>query len=109
MARIGSSEPVELRQEMSELIEGFDISRFGAAPTKFDVEDLPPLSAKLLHGMELALVKDDLATLEVPETVASDFWEMARENITSRKDILQRFLHCCSLAFQLLDLLICLF
>jgi glutamyl-tRNA synthetase len=36
MARLGSSDPVELRGDMDELIEGFDISRFGAAPTKFD-------------------------------------------------------------------------
>lgn len=87
MARIGSSDPMELRQDMADLIEGFDISRFGSAPTKFDVADLGPLSAKLLHGMELERVADDLQALEIPDEVAENFWEMARENIETRADI----------------------
>ena len=48
MARLGSSDPVELRSDMAELIDGFDMNRFGAAPTKFDVQDLFPLTAKAL-------------------------------------------------------------
>ncbi|MEM7321170.1 MAG: glutamate--tRNA ligase, partial [Pseudomonadota bacterium] len=33
MARLGSSDPVELRDDMQQLIDGFDVTRFGAAPT----------------------------------------------------------------------------
>ena len=40
MARLGSSDPMELRNKMSELIEGFEVSHFGNAPTKFVVSDL---------------------------------------------------------------------
>jgi len=87
MARIGSSDPVELRQDMADLIDGFDISRFGSAPTKFDVADLGPLSAKLLHGMDFARVKDGILALGVPETLAEAFWEMAHENIETRAGI----------------------
>ena len=39
LARLGSSQPVDLRTSLDELIEGFDISQFGSAPTKFDVDD----------------------------------------------------------------------
>jgi len=87
MARIGSSDPVELRQDMADLVEGFDISRFGSAPTKFDVADLGPLSAKLLHAMDFERVKTEISTLGVPDDVALNFWEMARENINTRADI----------------------
>lgn len=87
MARIGSSDPMELRQDMSDLIEGFDISRFGSAPTKFDVADLGPLSAKLLHGMEFSRAASDLQALDIPADIAENFWEMARENIETRADI----------------------
>ncbi len=87
MARLGSSDPVELRQDMAELVEGFDISRFGAAPTKFDVADLSGLSAKLLHGMEYAKVAEDIRALGVPDDIAADFWDMARENIETRADL----------------------
>ncbi|HBR36397.1 MAG TPA: glutamate--tRNA ligase, partial [Sulfitobacter pontiacus] len=46
MARLGSSDPIELRTDMESLIDGFDIERFGSAPTKFDVEDLFPMTGR---------------------------------------------------------------
>ena len=44
MARLGSSRPVELFTNIDDLAEGFDVGTFGAAPTKFDAEDLFPLA-----------------------------------------------------------------
>ncbi len=87
LARLGSSDPIELRQDMADLIEGFDLSRFGSAPTKFDVADLGPLSAKLLHSMDISRVQADLQALEIPDALATPFWEMARENIETRADL----------------------
>ncbi len=89
MARLGSSDPVELRGEMSALIDGFDITRFGAAPTKFDVEDLFPLTAHYLQGLPLSAVRDQVAALGVPEDLAEPFWLMARDNITTLADLRQ--------------------
>ncbi|WP_209506392.1 MULTISPECIES: glutamate--tRNA ligase [unclassified Ruegeria] len=87
MARLGSSDPVELRSEMAELIDGFDVSRFGAAPTKFDVQDLFPLTAKHLQSLPLANVADAVADAGVPAELAEPFWAMARENITTLADL----------------------
>ncbi|NOD64205.1 MULTISPECIES: glutamate--tRNA ligase [unclassified Ruegeria] len=87
MARLGSSDPVELRSDMAELIEGFDINRFGAAPTKFDVQDLFPLTAKHLQSLPLADVADAVADAGVPADLAEPFWAMARENITTLADL----------------------
>ena len=87
MARLGSSDPVELRTDMAELIEGFDINRFGAAPTKFDVEDLYPLTARYLHTQPLEAVRDHIDALGVPADQAEAFWSMARENITTLADL----------------------
>ncbi|MBO9434286.1 glutamate--tRNA ligase [Ruegeria sp. R13_0] len=87
MARLGSSDPVELRAEMAELIEGFDINRFGAAPTKFDVQDLFPLTAKHLQSLPLADVAEAVADAGVPADLAEPFWAMARENITTLADL----------------------
>ena len=78
---------MELRQDMADLIEGFDLSRFGSAPTKFDIVDLGPLSAKLLHGMAFDRIKTDIEALGLPESLAEPFWKMARENIETRADI----------------------
>lgn len=87
MARLGSADPVELRGSLDELIEGFDITRFGAAPTKFDAADLFPLTARHLHALPFDAVRDEIAALGVPEDIAPRFWEVVRENITVRADM----------------------
>ncbi|WP_212525328.1 glutamate--tRNA ligase [Actibacterium sp. MT2.3-13A] len=87
MARLGSSQPVELCSSLDELIEGFDLSNFGAAPTKFDVDDLFPLTAKYLHSLPLEAVAGDVAALGVPADKAEAFWNVVRENITVKSDM----------------------
>ncbi len=87
MARLGSSDPVELRSSIDEIAEGFDLTRFGAAPTKFDVDDLWPLAARVLHAMPLSDVEAELRAAGVPEDKAHAFWSVIRENITSLKEI----------------------
>ncbi len=87
MARLGSADPVELRTDMAELIEGFDISRFGSAPTKFDADDLFPLTARVLQGRDFADVKAHIVALGVPEDQAERFWSVTRENITTLHDL----------------------
>ena len=87
MARLGSSDPIELRSEMAELIEGFDINRFGSAPTKFDVQDLFPLTGRYLQSLPLDKVQSDLDALGVPADKQAPFWDVAKENITTLGDL----------------------
>ncbi len=87
MARLGSSDPVELQTSIDDLVQGFDITRFGSAPTKFDEQDLFPLTAHHLQSLPLAAVQDDIAALGVPEALAERFWNVTRDNITTRADL----------------------
>ena len=87
LARLGSSDPVELRSTHQELIDGFDLSRFGSAPTKFDVDDLRPLTARVLHGRSYADVADALSARGVSGPKAEPFWLMARENVEVIADV----------------------
>lgn len=87
LARLGSSEPVELQASVDELIEGFDLSKFGTAPTKFDVKDLYPLTARYLSGLFLDDVADAVSGAGVPAESAEAFWTVTRENITTLKDL----------------------
>ncbi len=87
MARLGSSEPIEVRASVAEVVDGFELSTFGAPPTKFDVEDLKPLSAKVLAGLSLDAVAGELSDLGIPSELQADFWEMIHENISSRGEI----------------------
>ncbi|MQQ09717.1 glutamate--tRNA ligase [Epibacterium sp. SM1979] len=94
MARLGSSDPVELRTDMAELIEGFDVSRFGTAPTKFDVQDVFPLTARYLQAQSAEDVKSELDALGVPAQTQPAFWDVARENITTLGDLAQWWSLC---------------
>ena len=87
MARLGSSDPVELCTSLDEIADGFEIGHFGAAPTKFDVDDLYPLTARLLHDLPLAAVAEDVRAAGVPDALAQRFWDVTRENITTRGDL----------------------
>ena len=87
MARLGSADPVELRASHGELIDGFDLSRFGAAPTKFDEADLFPLTHRVLAAAPLSAVAADVAAAGVPDALAEPFWRVIRDNVETRADI----------------------
>ncbi|MBU2980889.1 glutamate--tRNA ligase [Lentibacter algarum] len=87
MARLGSSDPAELCRDMAELVEGFEIGNFGTAPTKFDVADLTPLTAKYLHGFAYSDISEDIFDAGVPADKAEAFWNVVGENIDTRKDL----------------------
>jgi len=81
MARLGSSKPVELAADMDELVAGFDIGSFGAAPTKFDAEDLKPLTRAHVQRQPLETVAPRLGALGVPSALQAEFWAVASQNI----------------------------
>jgi glutamyl-tRNA synthetase len=87
MARLGSSQPVELFDDLDAIAAAFDLSQFGAAPTKFDAEDLWPLTRQHLQKQPVAVVADRLAALGVPEGLREPFWGVARDNIEKLDDL----------------------
>ena len=87
LARLGSSDPIELRGVMEEIISGFNLTKFGSAPTKFDEADLIPITAKYLQGLDLVDVAEEVALIGVPADKAEDFWNVMRTNISTLKDL----------------------
>ena len=87
MARLGSSDPVELRTDMAALIDGFDLSRFGSAPTKFDEADLFPLTGRYLQSLPFEAVAGRIQTVGVPADMAGAFWAVMRDNIETLNDL----------------------
>jgi glutamyl-tRNA synthetase len=79
IARLGTADPVEPVQEMSSLIDGFDMSRLGRAPARFDPEDVARLNARILHDMSFADARPRLAALGAGEDEA--FWLGVRGNL----------------------------
>jgi len=87
MARLGSSKPVALMTDLDELAEGFDVESFGTAPTKFDAEDLFPLTRAYVQGLPFDAVAARIAELGVPADKAEAFWRVAKDNITVLDDL----------------------
>lgn len=87
MARLGSSDPVELRETVDEVVAGFDLSKFGSAPTKFDVDDLAPLTARWIAARPFSDVAEDVRALGVPNDLAERLWNVVRENIGAMNEM----------------------
>ena len=87
MARLGSSQPVVLRDAPAALAEEFETAQFGAAPTKFDPADLDHLTANVLQSLPLSAVEADVAAAGVPEDLRERFWTVVRDNVGARAEI----------------------
>lgn len=86
MARLGSGQPVTLAG-LDELADEFDLSRFGASPTKFDAEDLWPLTREKTQSLPFEAVEDRILALGVPKEQAARFWRVTSKNITTLDDL----------------------
>ncbi|WP_314375801.1 glutamate--tRNA ligase [Sphingomonas paucimobilis] len=78
LARIGTSDPVEPVADMASLIAGFDFSRFGRAPARFDEAELAQLNARILHQTPFEAVADRL-----PTGMGAAEWEAVRPNLST--------------------------
>ena len=103
LARLGSSDPVELSRDMAGLIEGFDIGHFGSAPTKFDVDDLFLMTGRYLQSVALENVRDRIDALGVPADLAAPFWTVIRDNIETLHDLKKWWELCQSGADPVID------
>lgn len=103
LARLGTSQPVVPCASHAELIDGFDLSSFGTAPTRLNPDDFAPLSAKLVHAMPTEQVADRLSALGIPREVQVTFWPTVRENLQSVEDAATWWAICQNGAEPLVD------
>jgi len=98
LARLGSSDAIEVYADMPAMIADFDIGRFSRATPKFDAQDLEFLNAKVLHDMPYA---DAVARLEAlgAESDAltahgETFWLAVRGNLKLFSDAIEWWSVC---------------
>ncbi|MGJ3232202.1 MAG: glutamate--tRNA ligase [Oceanicaulis sp.] len=85
LAKIGTSDPVEIRTRIDQLAAGFDLAKISRTPARFDPAELERLNAKLLHALDYADVKERLAGMDADGGEA--FWHAVRPNLTRLKDV----------------------
>jgi len=76
LARLGTSQPVEVRKDLAGLAEGFDFATFGRAPAHFDLAEVEQLNARLLHALNF----DDVAD-RLPDGIGEAEWLALRGNL----------------------------
>ena len=81
LARIGTADPVVPQVTMHDIINGFDLSRFGRATAKFDPAELAQVNARIVQQLSFADVADSLAGAGVDGGEA--FWMAVRDNLST--------------------------
>jgi glutamyl-tRNA synthetase len=85
LAKMGTSDAIELRPSLNELADEFDFAKIGRAPAHFDPAELAALNGKLLHTLPFDAVSGKLAALGIPATPA--FWDAVKANVSRIADV----------------------
>jgi glutamyl-tRNA synthetase len=82
LARLGTADPIEPVTALAPLIATVDFARVGRAAARFSEEELAHLSARTLHAMPYAPVRERL-----PAGVGEALWLAVRGNLSTLGDI----------------------
>ncbi|MEL7481340.1 MAG: glutamate--tRNA ligase, partial [Pseudomonadota bacterium] len=80
LAKLGTSDNVEIGNSLDALAEAFSFSKIGRAPARFDEDDLRGLNATYIHELPFEAVKDRLTALDPRMARDPKFWETVRAN-----------------------------
>ncbi len=72
LGRIGTSDPIEPRQSLAEVIAGFNVSRFGRATPRFDGAELKPMNSRILGNTPYEVMADRLILDNTPYEVMAN-------------------------------------
>ncbi|MCB2107932.1 MAG: glutamate--tRNA ligase [Rhodobacteraceae bacterium] len=85
VAKLGSSDAIEARASMAQLIAEFDITHYSRATPKFDPHDLEFLNGKVLHDLPYDVARPRLEALGLDKAqldgVGEAFWSAVRGNL----------------------------
>lgn len=76
LAKIGTSDAIDIFPTMDALLASFDLSKFGRAAAMYDRAELDRLNGKLMAHVSFADVKDRLPQAD------EAFWNVVRANVT---------------------------
>jgi len=86
LAKIGTSDAIDLAPSLQQLGAEFAISKLGRAMANYDPAELERLNQKLLHHMGYAEVKAQL-TARGLDFVTEGFWNDIRANLTTLDEV----------------------
>lgn len=85
LAKIGTSDAIELADSMDALIKTFDINKFGRSMANYDSQELERLNQKMLQRIPYSEVQPVLAARGM-DAINAEFWEQIKPNLTTIDD-----------------------
>ncbi len=85
LAKIGTSDPVEVRPDLQALADEFDFAKIARSSARFDEAELDQLNAAIVHDMDFELARERLSRID-PRAADEDFWATVRQNCTRVSD-----------------------
>ena len=82
LARLGTSDPVDPKLTVEELVASFDLARFGRAPARFDEAELHRINAGIVHRLPFARVAHLLPANLILEGMGEAAWDAIRPNLS---------------------------
>jgi glutamyl-tRNA synthetase len=83
---VGSAEAVRPVASLAELVASFDLKHISHGAARFDEAELRALSARTLHHLSFAAVRERLAALGIDGPAAEPFWAAVRGNLSRLAD-----------------------
>ncbi|MCE2993187.1 MAG: glutamate--tRNA ligase [Candidatus Jidaibacter sp.] len=90
LMKLGSSDPIEYRKTLDDLVADFDISKYGKASTNYDIAELERINTKLVHNLSYYEAKSYLSS-KIDET----FWERVKHNLSRVNEAEEWWNICC--------------
>lgn len=85
LVSLGSANGGKMHKSMEELAKNFDLSNYGSAFSRFDMETFAHENGKLLRILDFDDVKDRLVAID--GRIDAKFWDMVKGNINKLSDI----------------------
>jgi len=81
LGKLGTSDAVDIKT-VDELVDEFDLSKFGHSTANFMPDELDRLNQKLIHNMSF-----DEATAKGANNISADFWNKVKGNLNKLSEV----------------------
>ncbi len=85
LAKMGTSDSIEVARDMSQLIVEFDIHKFSLSAVNYDFNELLQLNHKLISNMSYEEIKPSLDKFEIG--VPLEFWQAIHGNVNTINEV----------------------
>ena len=85
LAKIGTSDSIDIFKDMKQIVKSFDISKFGNSKPKFDETELSALNSKFFQLVDYIDISHQLNLLDLK--ITNEFWNLIRGNINNLNDV----------------------